>query len=39
MAIKHFADNHVVNAQLGGQPRAGGPKTERRGLLRRRTKA
>jgi pilus assembly protein CpaE len=39
MAIKQFAENHVVNAQPGGQPRGGDVKTERRGLLRRRTKA
>src|SRR4051794_31324565 len=39
LAIKHFAENYVVNAQQGGQPRGGDVKTERRGLLRRRTRA
>jgi pilus assembly protein CpaE len=43
MAIKQFAEKHVVNAQQAGQPRAqaGGEqaKPERRGLLRRRTRA
>jgi pilus assembly protein CpaE len=37
LAIKHFAENHVANAQPTG---AGPPaKPERRGLLRRRTRA
>ena len=37
LAIKHFAENHVANAQpTGGAPPA---KPERRGLLRRRTRA
>jgi pilus assembly protein CpaE len=39
LAIKHFAENYVVNAQQSGQPRSGDAKPERRGLLRRRTRA
>jgi pilus assembly protein CpaE len=40
MAIKQFAETHVVNAQQSGQPADGGQvKPERRGLLRRRTRA
>jgi pilus assembly protein CpaE len=39
MAIKQFAENHVVNAQPGGGPPRNDTKTERRGLLRRRTRA
>src|SRR3954462_5590617 len=39
LAIKHFAENYVVNAQQSGQPHSGDVKTERRGLLRRRTRA
>jgi pilus assembly protein CpaE len=38
MAIRRFAEDHVVNAQQGGPPGAGDLKTERRGLLRRRTR-
>jgi pilus assembly protein CpaE len=39
LAIKHFAENYVVNAQQSGQPHSGDVKAERRGLLRRRTRA
>ncbi len=37
-AIKYFAEDHVVNAQPNGPGRVG-VKPERRGLLRRRTRA
>jgi pilus assembly protein CpaE len=41
MAIKHFAENHVVNAQVAGRAGAvsGDGKPERRGLLWRRSRA